>query len=211
MKDSFIFYRSFYEALQEVDDNTQLNVIKAIIELALNQKETELSGISKALFTLIKPQVIANNIRYENGKKGGAPKGNQNAIKKQPKNNLKTTKQQPNVNVNENENENVNENIYKNKEYFKDKNLNNLFKEFLKIRTKLKAVNSELAIKKLLNKLNEYDDEEKYEVIEQSIVHSWKDIYPLKDKKPKWFDKETTTKELTDSEKEDLRWLDEIS
>lgn len=209
MKDSFIFYRSFYEALQEVDDNTQLNVIKAIIELALNQKETELSGISKALFTLIKPQVIANNRRYENGKKGGAPKGNQNANKTQPKNNLETTKKQPNENVNVNENLNENENKYIKGKYFENKNLNDLFKEFLKIRTKLRAVNSELAIKKLLNKLNEYDDDEKYEVIEQSIVHSWKDIYPLKDKKPKWFDKEQNTQELTKEELKSMEWLDE--
>lgn len=53
-------------------------------------------------FNFIKPQIDRNNRRYENGKKGGAPKGNTNAgkpVKKQPKNNQK----QPNVNENVND------------------------------------------------------------------------------------------------------------
>ena len=74
---------------------------------------------------LIKPQLEANNQKYINGLKGGAPKGNQNAKKEkeQPKNNQKTTEEQPknnqkqpNDNVNENDNENEEEKKYIKKE-----------------------------------------------------------------------------------------------
>ena len=77
---------------------------EAIIDYGLDLIEPHFEGIEKVLWTLIRPQLEANNKRFENGCKGGAPIGNQNA-RKQPKNNQK----QPNVNENVNENENVND------------------------------------------------------------------------------------------------------
>ena len=77
-------------------------MFKSIVERALYGKEPTLSGCSKGMYDLISPQIKANERRYLNGCKGGAPKGNKNA-KKQPNNNLK----QPNDNVNENVNLNV--------------------------------------------------------------------------------------------------------
>ena len=68
-RDSFIFYRSFYEAIKEISEQEQLNVYRAITEYALNQKEIEITGVSKAIFTLIKPQLDANFQIYLNGKK----------------------------------------------------------------------------------------------------------------------------------------------
>lgn len=87
--------------------------------------------------------------------------------------------------------------------YFNNKELNTIFKEFLNMRKKLKAVNSERAINTLINKLNNYDDETKYRMIEQSIIKSWKDVYELKEDKPKanvpeWFDKK---REETDDDR----------
>lgn len=111
-KESFVFYKSFYEALQDLKDKDRLKVYDAICEMALNNKDTELNGISKTVFTLIKPQVLANNRRYENGKKGGRPKNKTIGYE-----NNKTigfvseeTKTKPNVNVNVNDNDNVNVN-----------------------------------------------------------------------------------------------------
>ncbi len=106
-KDSFIFYRSFYEALKELPKENQLNVYGAIMELSLNGKDTQLQGIDKTIFTLIKPQIEANNKRYENGSKGGRPK-NQDETKPKPKDNQKITKTKPNKNVNDNVNDNYN-------------------------------------------------------------------------------------------------------
>ena len=75
--------------------------------------------------------------------------------------------------------------IYKEKKYFKNEELNKIFIEFLEIRKKLKAVNSDRAINSLLKKLDNYDDDTKYKMIEQSIVSSWKNIYEVKENKRK--------------------------
>ena len=68
-KESFVFYKSFYEALQDLKEKDRLKVYDAICELALNDHETKLTGIAKTIFTLIKPQLMANKKRYESGKK----------------------------------------------------------------------------------------------------------------------------------------------
>lgn len=113
MRDSFVFYRSFFEGVKELDPEAQLKVYNAIFELALNDEQADLSGASKAVFLLIKPQIEANNKRYSDGKKGGRPKNQKTSGYEIEKplviENEKTKK--PNVNVNVNVNENVNENV----------------------------------------------------------------------------------------------------
>ena len=109
-RESFVFYKSFYESIKELDPLDQVQIYNAIFNYQFEGEESELKGICKSIFTLIIPQLEANNKRYLNGLKGGAPKGNRNATKKQPKNNLDLTKKQPNVNDNDNVNDNVNDN-----------------------------------------------------------------------------------------------------
>ena len=115
MKDSFIFYRSFYEAAEDMDDNDRLKFYEAIFELGLNEREIPLTGRPKGLFVLAKPQVTANNKKYKDGQKGGRPS------KKEIE---KTTgfatgettgfeNKKPNVNENDNENDTENVNVYK--------------------------------------------------------------------------------------------------
>lgn len=68
-KDSFVFYRSFFEALQDLKDKDRLKVYDAICELALNENDTKLAGISKTIFTLIRPQILSNTKKYKDGQK----------------------------------------------------------------------------------------------------------------------------------------------
>lgn len=114
-KESFVFYASFYEALQDLKDKDRLKMYDAICELALNNKETKMTGLTKTIFTLIKPQILANQKRYENGKKGGRPKKETNGLQKEKTNGFEKvetkTKPNENVNVNVNDNENVNVNV----------------------------------------------------------------------------------------------------
>lgn len=131
-RDSFIFYRSFYDAIRELPRDIQGEVYTAIMEYSLYGITIEnLKPITRSIFTLIKPQLDANLTRYENGRKGGAPKGvsnnpngrkggkeltenkprtNQELTKNKPKTNQELTENKPNANVNVNDNENVNDN-----------------------------------------------------------------------------------------------------
>lgn len=68
-RESFVFYRSFFEALQDIKDKERLKIYDAICELALNGNDTKMTGISKTVFTLIRPQILSNTKKYENGKK----------------------------------------------------------------------------------------------------------------------------------------------
>lgn len=94
-RESFIFYRSFFEAIDGLPTENQAHIYKAISCYALNGELIELDVWENAVFKTIKSQIDANNERFLNGckggeygKLGGAPKGNQNARKKkQPKNN----------------------------------------------------------------------------------------------------------------------------
>lgn len=105
-RDSFIFYRSYYEAMNGLKDKDKLQLFNAISELSLNNNEVKLTGICKNIFTAIKPQIVANSERYENGKKGGRPKKETNGFKKTKTIGFENKK----PNKNENDNENVNEN-----------------------------------------------------------------------------------------------------
>lgn len=113
MRDSFVFYRSFYDAIKDLPRDVQGEIYTAIMEYSLYGKETEnLKPIARSVFTLMKPQIDVNNKRFENGKKGGRPKsgnepdGNQEETKEKPSNNQSETESKPNVNDNVNANEN---------------------------------------------------------------------------------------------------------
>jgi len=112
-KDSFIFYRSFFEAASALPDTERLHLMDAICEFGLNHNELKLDALSKAMFCLIKPQLEANHKRWVNGNKGGRPKALEPEVKdkKKPKRNQNKTKPKPNKNVNDNVNVNVNEYI----------------------------------------------------------------------------------------------------
>lgn len=79
---SCVFYGSFYEAISVLPAENQAHIYNAIFTFAFENIEVDLDGVELAVFLLIKPQLIANRTKYENGCKGGAPKGNQNAKKK---------------------------------------------------------------------------------------------------------------------------------
>jgi hypothetical protein len=114
MKESFVFFRSFFEAIEEIDEKKQLKLYKSIANFALNnEKPTDLRGIEKAIFSLIEPQITASSKRYEVSKKcgeygklGGRPK-KEKTLKGFENETLNVN---DNVNVNDNHNENVNVN-----------------------------------------------------------------------------------------------------
>ncbi len=107
-RDSFIFYKSFYDAISETDTSTQVSLYNAICRKALYDEDVFLEGTAKILYTLIKPQLEANSKRYEDGKKGGRPKKETTGLDDKKTTGFENKK--PNNNVNENVNGNVNNN-----------------------------------------------------------------------------------------------------
>lgn len=114
MRESFVFYRSFFETFEKIPKKERLALFEAVCNYALNDIfPDQLSGTADAVFTLLKPQVDANLRKYENGLKGGRPSKpnrNLNETKPKPNHNLAVTKPKPNVNDNDNVNENDNDN-----------------------------------------------------------------------------------------------------
>lgn len=116
-RQSFVFYGSYDEAIRMLETPEQRDLLyRAISDFGLRGIYPEDTGdklVDMAL-KFVRPLIDANLERKErareNGKFGGAPKGNQNA-KKTTQNNQnqpKTTKNKLNVNVNDNSNNNAN-------------------------------------------------------------------------------------------------------
>lgn len=118
MRNSFVFYSSWWEAIKNLPRDVQGDVLTAIIEYGLYGATTEqLKPIAKAMLAMAKSQIDINNQRFENGKKGGRPKpeNNQEGAKQKPNYNQNQTKEEPNNNLINNANDNVNVNA--NEEY----------------------------------------------------------------------------------------------
>ena len=93
MRDSVVFYRSFYEAIKMLPAEQFKASALAILEYGLDGKEPEAEGIERTVFCMAKPQIDANNRRYKNGTKGGRPKTKDNQT--ETKDNLNETKPEP--------------------------------------------------------------------------------------------------------------------
>ena len=97
-RDTSIFYKNHYETILKLPADKQLLIFKAVFNYAFYGKLTEFNEEDFAcgiIFDLIKPQIDANNRKYQNGKLGGRPKNNQNETKTKPKNNQNETKTKP--------------------------------------------------------------------------------------------------------------------
>ena len=85
MRHNLIFMPSYKDSIRPLDDENRLLMYDALVDYAVDGIEPNLPPLLNALFLAFKP-IIDNGISnydaaVENGKKGGAPKGNQNARK----------------------------------------------------------------------------------------------------------------------------------
>lgn len=90
MREYFLFYRSFFETIQALPPDAQVELYPALVRYALDGIEPQgLSALSQGIFSTFKIIIDRNEKQRQNGLKGGAPKGNKNARKKDSKNNPK--------------------------------------------------------------------------------------------------------------------------
>ena len=121
MFESMVFYKSFFEATENLPAEDYKEAITAILKYGIYGEEPDnLSVYSQMFFTMAKPLIDSNKKRREAAKRGGEANNNESsnnendldseteseANGKQTEANCKQTE------ANENENENENENIY---------------------------------------------------------------------------------------------------
>ncbi|WP_394264985.1 DUF6291 domain-containing protein [Bergeyella zoohelcum] len=131
MKESFVFYESWYEVLEDEKQEVQWEVMHAIMEYVFRGNLVELKPNAKMAFKFIKRDIDRATENYQkyidkqsdNGKKGGRPKKN-TALNQNPKNPplFSETQKSLNVNVNDNVNDNVNNSSYSENEILRIKN-----------------------------------------------------------------------------------------
>ena len=115
-----IIYEDEHQNFLNLSPEDAGNVIQNMIRTFQGQETKELDGVLNCYSISLCNRVSADkkraNIARENGSKGGAPKGNQNAktSKKQPKSSNRLNQKQPktNYNYNSNYNSNNNKDIY---------------------------------------------------------------------------------------------------
>lgn len=197
MTDGFVFYRSFAEALKEIPAEQFKDIVMALSDYALDGVEPDnLEAVSKALFTLMKPQIDANAKRREAGRKGG--EANAKQIEANVKQNEATPKQaEAKDKVKDKEKEKVKEKV---KEKEKDiapevavatldapAEVKQRMQEFVIMRKSIKKPMTGNAVRLMYGRLQKLSKEPstQCEILEQSIRHSWQDVYELKDEKPR--------------------------
>lgn len=77
MADGTVVYLSFVEAIRSLPKKYQFDALEAVIVYGATGEEPDLDRFPAsmgAIWTLIKPQVDANNRRRQAGKQGGRPK-----------------------------------------------------------------------------------------------------------------------------------------
>lgn len=211
MKDSFVLYTSQYVAIKELEDEQLGRLFRALFEKQLGN-EVVLANDIKIAFNFINNQMVVDNQKYKkkcetlknNAKKGGAPKGNQNAKKqKQP------NREKNNLNDNDNDNEIIiNDNLKeKNK---KEKISFGEFKNVLLSEEELEKLKQrfpdyELRIEKLSNYIASKGDRYKSHY---ATILNWarneKKESDVAEIKPEWYGKEVKKKEMTQEEVEEF-------
>lgn len=214
MKDSFVLYTSQYVAIKELEDEQLGRLFRALFEKQLGN-EVVLANDIKIAFNFINNQMVVDNQKYKkkcetlknNAKKGGAPKGNQNAKKqKQP------NREKNNLNDNDNDNEIIiNDNLKeKNK---KEKISFGEFKNVLLSEEELEKLKQrfsdyELRIEELSNYIASKGDRYKSHY---ATILNWarneKKESNVAEIKPEWYGKEVKKKEMSQEEVKELENL----
>jgi hypothetical protein len=173
-RDSTIFYRSFYEAINSLpNQEDKACVYRAIFEYSLNFKEVELDGVCKTIWLLIKPQLDANLKRFENGNKA---KTKQTKSKTEAKQKQNRSKVEANNNNNVNNNDNVNNNVNKNfnfRESMIDLGFDvNLVDQWIQVRKTKKLTNTETAFNSTIEQMK-LCGKPKNELLKIAVENSW--------------------------------------
>ena len=210
MRDGYTFFRSYIESIDidEISDKDFRVIIKAMCDYCLNDIEPTLTGIPKAMFTLMRPSLYVSKKKADAGRKGGqAYTSKSQANDKQNVSKTQANDKQPASNKNKNielEKE-LAEELDK-EQRIKTKNIllelvddselsdpvKDSVKEWLEYKRQRKDKLTEVGFKKKLseirNKENEIGATRVIQTINLSMSNDWRgiiwDAVPVKQKQP---------------------------
>ena len=183
----FTFYNNYYELIKYLKKEDRIEMYDAIFQYMFEGKEPTFNGIKKGLWINILMPLNTSKTNSLNGKKGGAPEGNNNA-QKQAKNNPKTSEKQPINKRNENEKQTNNISYFlfliSNNKYIYINNSNivliNKIKEWLEYKEERKEKYKETGLKSLLteieNNIEIYGIDNVIELINTCMANNYKGI-----------------------------------
>ena len=192
-----VIYRSFYDAIKELPEKNQLEILKQIFEFGLDGIESELTGLSKTIWILIKPNLEANRTKWESGCKA-KQKQKRSKIEAKPKQERSETEANVYVDVDVDENEDVNEDVnvdvngtIKNKkgkfDFSAYGQLTDLVQRFVAYRKEIKKpYKSQDSIDTFVKNLQELSGNNILvadSIINQSIGNGWQGIFHIQNKK----------------------------
>ena len=205
-KNGFLIYTDYIEQFEMLDRGQLGDLLMALMNTALDKELPEMDDITKVVYLFISQNIGRSNenfdkirkARSEAGKKGMESRwhnktdnkiitndnknnpvieGDNNKNSSDNKNNLRD------YNETITNNETIKENKQK-KSYFEDPLLNDAFEDYVDMRKKIKSPMtdraSELA-KKNLMELSGGDISRAIAIVNQSIMNSWKGLFPLKE------------------------------
>ena len=109
MRDSFVFYRSFINAIEELPPEEFKKIILATANYALNDIQPDIDGVNKMAFNFMQPVIDSNNKKWDETRKKRAESGRKGGQAKQANaRNAKQNLANQAVNVNGNVDVNVN-------------------------------------------------------------------------------------------------------
>jgi hypothetical protein len=184
-RDSMVIYRSFYDAIKELPEKNQLEILKQIFEFGLDGIEFELTGISKTIWILIKPNLEANRTKWESGCKA-KKKQSRSKVEAKPKQEASETEANVDVDVDEDVNVDV--------KVKKDKFDLSIYQDYAPIirkwidykKTLRESYKSQITLDIFVRKLKDLSGDNILiadSIIEQSMAYQWKGIFSLQNKK----------------------------
>ena len=184
-----VIYRSFYDAIKELPEKNQLEILKQIFEFGLDGIESELTGISKTIWILIKPNLEANRTKWESGCKA-KKKQSRSKVEAKPKQEVSETEANVDVDVDVDENEDVNVDV----KVKKDKFDLSVYQDYAPIirkwidykKTLKESYKSQMTLDIFVRKLKDLSGDNILiadSIIEQSMAYQWKGIFTLQNKK----------------------------
>lgn len=204
-KKSFVLYSDLIKTFEYLTDEQRGQVIWWVLQYVNDLNPEPLPGLLAAVTEPIKQQLKRDLYKYEqranNSRKNGSLGGRPKKPKETQKNpvgfsgNPDEPKKPDSDIVTVTDTVTVSDNVIKNKKskdvfidlcpFFYDDDFQNSWKDYVAVRKKKKASSSERAIKTIIKKLIEHsfgNKETAIQIIDQSSLNGWSDIYPLKNK-----------------------------